>query len=82
MNLKNLFRTEPNHLNCTQAVKWHLENYGSITQLQCINKYGSWKLSRIIGDLGRQGIKVETELKEVETQFGFKSRVAIYHIIR
>lgn len=82
MSILNFFKSEPKHDNCTQAVKWHLQNYGSITQLQCINKYGSWKLSRIIADLSRQGLKVETELKEVETRFGFKSRVATYYLVK
>ena len=70
---------EPKHENCTQAVKWHLKRYGSITQLQCLKKYHSWKLSRIVGDLKRQGMDIRTTSEEVETKWGYKAIIAIYH---
>lgn len=78
----NIFNTEPKHQSATDAVLWRLKNKGSITQLQCISLYGSWKLSRIIGDLSRKGLKIETEMVEVETRFGFTTRVAKYYLIK
>lgn len=75
----NIFKSEPKHLSATAAVKWYLTKYGSIDQLTCLKKYHTWKLNRIICDLRKQGLNISTELKEVKTKYGFKSRVAVYH---
>jgi hypothetical protein len=82
MILKNLFRTEPNHENATEAVKWHLNRYGSINQRQCLDKYGNWRLSGIIFRLKHQGLRFETTEEKVMTRYNIETEVTTYHLVK
>jgi hypothetical protein len=41
MSIFNIFKSEPSHKNATEAVRWHLNHYGSINQRECLDKYGT-----------------------------------------
>ena len=43
-------------------VKAHLEIWGSITPLEALHEYGSFRLSAIIYVLKREGMMVDTEM--------------------
>ena len=45
-----------------QQVREHLERYGEITPLEALDKYGSFRLSAIIFDLRKEGMKIETRI--------------------
>ena len=46
--MKTITITE-NEISCaTDAIKWHLKNYGHITSLQAIKLYGATRLADII----------------------------------
>ena len=82
MNIQNIFKSEPNHKNATEGVKWHLNRYGSINQKQCLDKYGSWRLSGIMFRLRKQGVKFETTEKRVLTRYNIETDVTTYHLVR
>lgn len=80
MNISNLFKSKPQHENATEAVKWHLKKYGSINQRQCLDNYGSWRLSDIIYRLHKShGMNFETSEHKVMTRFNIETTVTTYH---
>ncbi len=40
----------------TDAIKWHLKNYGHITSLEAIREYGATRLASIIFNLKKMAI--------------------------
>jgi hypothetical protein len=82
MSIFNIFKTEPSHKNATEAVRWHLNHYGSINQRECLEKYGNWRLSGIMFRLKRQGVNFETTEKKVMTRYNIETEVTTYHLIR
>jgi hypothetical protein len=68
--------------SATEQVRKHLQRYGRIDQLRCLEKFGTWRLSSIIHELRKShGMKISTELKEVKTRYGIKTKVAVYRLI-
>ena len=66
----------------TSDVLKHLKKYGSITTLQAIERYGSWKCSARISDLRRAGYEIATKLVKVKTRYGKEVEVAKYILKR
>lgn len=66
--------------NKTQAVKMHLEKYGSITSWEAINFYNATRLSRIIHELrnGNYLMPIQTLPIEHIDSFGNKTTYAKY----
>lgn len=60
----------------------HLQRHGSITNLQAIERYGSWKCSARIADLRRAGYEIATKLVKVKTRYGKEVEVAKYILKR
>ena len=47
-----------------QLVKEHLLKHGEITPLEALQKYGSFRLSAIIYELRKEGLKIETQINK------------------
>mgnify|MGYP003151284043 FL=1 len=62
----------------TDAVKWHLLNYGHITSLEAINQYGATRLASIIFNLKEEGYNIQTTDLKFITRFGRKTTIAKY----
>ena len=62
----------------TDAIKWHLKNYGSITSLEAINEYGATRLASVIFNLKEMGYNIHSTDLEFITRFGRKTTIAKY----
>ena len=62
----------------TDAIRKHLKKHGSITQLRALEKFGTWRLSSVIHCLRNEGMEISTDMLEVKTRYGVKTRVAKY----
>jgi hypothetical protein len=62
----------------TDAIKWHLKNYGHITSLEAIREYGATRLASIIFNLKQDGYNIHTTELDFITRFGRKTKVAKY----
>jgi len=49
----------------TQAIKQHLERGQAITPLEALQQYGCLRLAARISDLRDQGMKIRTEIVEL-----------------
>ena len=67
--------------NKTQVVLEHLKNYGTITSLEAIDKYGATRLSDIIYRLRKQGYNIETVDLPFTDRFGTKSHYGKYILV-
>ena len=45
-----------------EKVLTHLQNYGSITPLEALEKYGSFRLGALIFNLRKEGHDIETNI--------------------
>ena len=68
---------KPKH-TFTESVRNHLKRYGSITQLQALERFGSWRLSATIFRLRGQGMAITTKDVKVKTRYGITTTVAKY----
>lgn len=64
--------------NKTQKVLEHLQEYGYITSLEAIEKYGATRLSAIIFNLRKRGYKIDTYDMPFTDRFGSKSTYGKY----
>jgi len=62
----------------TDAIKWHLKNYGHITSLQAIREYGATRLADIIYKLKKQGYTIHRENIKKTTRFNTTTTIAKY----
>ena len=76
--MKTITITKKEIKNTTDAVKWHLKNYGHITPLEALKKYGNLRLASIIKNLRDQGYDIHTTYIERKTKFGVKNKFAKY----
>ena len=62
----------------TQALKIlrHLEDCGSITQVEALQEYGIMRLASRVNDLRRNGVPIITEVVEGRNRYGEKTRWA------
>ena len=68
-------------LNTTQSrVMKYLQDFGSITTLQAFVDLGESRLSARIWELKAHGIKIDSEMIEVENRFHEKRHVKRYFI--
>ena len=63
--------------NATSDVRKHLKRRKSITQLQALELYGTWRLSAIIYNL-RKEMKIESKDVKVKTRYGITTFVSKY----
>lgn len=76
--MKTITITKNEIKTATDAIKWHLKNYGHITSLQAIKLYGATRLADIIYKLKKQGYTIHCENLEFTTRFNIKTTVAKY----
>ena len=60
------------HSNPTQneRIIAHIEEYGSITQLEALNDLGVMRLASRISDLRRKGYNIEAKTERVKNRYG------------
>lgn len=66
-------------LSQKQVVKDHMQIYGSISQKDAFNLYSITRLADVIYKLKKDGIKIETEYRYVDTMYG-KTKIAVYRV--
>ena len=64
----------------TEKILRHLEDYGSITQMDAIMDYGIMRLASRVNDLRRNGVPIITEVAEGYNRYGEKTRYARYRM--
>ena len=64
----------------SQRILRHLEDYGSITQMDAIRDYGIMRLASRVNDLRREGHPIITEVVEGRNRYGEKTRWARYRM--
>lgn len=65
----------------TEAVKKHLMKHGSITSMEAIQVYGATRLSAIIYNLRRDGLKIVTESITQKNRYGNSTTFAKYKLV-
>ena len=63
-----------------QMVLRHLEDFGSITQMDAMQDYGIMRLASRVNDLRREGHPIVTEVVEGRNRYGEKTRWARYRM--
>lgn len=64
----------------SERILRHLEDYGSITQMDAIRDYGIMRLASRVNDLRREGHPIVTEVVEGRNRYGEKTRWARYRM--
>lgn len=64
----------------SQRILRHLEDYGSITQMDAMQDYGIMRLAPRVNDLRREGHPIITEVVEGRNRYGEKTRWARYRM--
>ena len=64
----------------SQRILRHLEDYGSITQMDAIRDYGIMRLASRVNDLRREGHPIITEVVEGRNRYGEKCHWARYRM--
>jgi hypothetical protein len=64
----------------SQRILRHLEDYGSITQMDAMQDYGIMRLASRVNDLRREGHPIITEVVEGRNRYGEKTRYARYRM--
>ena len=58
----------------------HIEDYGSITQMDAIMDYGIMRLASRVNDLRRDGVPIITEVVTGKNRYGEPTRWARYRM--
>lgn len=64
----------------SQRILRHLEDYGSITQMDAMQDYGIMRLASRVNDLRREGHPIITEVVEGRNRYGEKCHWARYRM--
>lgn len=64
----------------TQRVLRHLEDYGSITQMDAMKDYGIMRLAARVDELRKAGHPIITERVEGRNRYNEKTRYARYRL--
>lgn len=59
----------------------HLEDYGSITQMDAMQDYGIMRLASRVNDLRREGHPIVTEVVTGKNRYGEPTRWARYRMV-
>ena len=62
----------------TEKIKKHLDEHGSITALEAINKYGILRLASRMSDLKKEGYRFTAERISVRNREDEVCQIAIY----
>lgn len=58
----------------------HLKDYGSITHLECMKEYGTYRLSHYIWLLRNEGYTIDNEEIGFVNKYGEKGSYVRYHL--
>ena len=61
-------------------IQRHLQDYGSITQMDAIRDYGIMRLASRVNDLRRDGVPIVTEVVTGKNRYGEPTRWARYRM--
>ena len=64
----------------TERILRHIEDYGSITQMDAIRDYGIMRLASRVNDLRRDGVPIITEVVTGKNRYGEPTRWARYRM--
>lgn len=64
----------------SQRILRHLEDYGSITQMDAMADYGIMRLASRVNDLRREGHPIVTEVVTGKNRYGETTRWARYRM--
>ena len=67
--------------NKTEEVLKHLQEHGSITSIEAIEKYGATRLSAIIFKLRKKGYNIDTITILFTDRYGTKSNFGKYILV-
>ena len=59
----------------------HLEDFGSISQLEAIAEYGIMRLASRITDLKRQGYPISAKMVKGKNRYGEPTHYAVYRLV-
>ena len=62
----------------SDAILWHLKNYGSITSYEAIKEYGATRLSAIIFNHRKEGYDIDSVPLTKKTRFGRNTTISKY----
>ena len=62
----------------SDAILWHLKQYGSITSYEAIKEYGATRLSAIIFNHRKEGYDISSMPLIKKTRFGRNTTIAKY----
>ena len=62
----------------SDAILWHLKQYGSITSYEAIKEYGATRLSAIIFNHRQDGYNIDSVPLTKKTRFGRNNTIAKY----
>lgn len=62
-----------------QVILDHMKLYGEISQKDANQLYSITRLADVIYKLKKDGVKIETEYKMVNTMYG-KTKIAVYRV--
>ena len=65
----------------SQRILRHLEDYGSITQMDAMQDYGIMRLASRVNDLRREGHPIITEVVEGRNRYGEKTHYTRYKVV-
>lgn len=65
-----------------QKILRHLEDFGSISQLEAIQNYGILRLASRINDLKRQGYLISAKIVKGRNRYDEPTRYAVYRLIK
>ena len=72
---------EDKKTNKTEEVLKHLQEHGSITSIEAIEKYGCTRLSAVIFKLRKRGYNIITEIIPFTDRYGTKSNFGKYILV-
>lgn len=80
MNEKNV-KEKKRKVNKSQKVLEHLQKYGSITSLEAIDLYSETRLSAVIYNLRKRGMRIDTIDIPFTDRYGTKSIYGKYILL-
>lgn len=70
------------HSNLTQNQRLldYLDEHGSVTQIEALNKLGIMRLASRVSDLRKKGYQIDSRMDVVTNRYGEKCRVKRYSL--
>lgn len=59
----------------------HLQEHGTITQLEAMQEYGIYRLASRISDLRKEGIKIDRTMVKGKNRYGESTCFAEYRLL-